>query len=153
MPAERPHPQPMLQANESMRQRLKIDPLRFWAALPVVGGLIFAVSGLTMFLSSLGRFRWRVLGLAFLVLLVQFVVNLLGQVWDVLAPLRPLTVFYYFQPQKAVLAGDWCVTLREWNGGVPLCRVPMVAVLVGVGLAGYGLALWTFTRRDLPAPL
>ena len=50
-----------------------------------------------MVLSALGRFRGRVLGLAVLLTLVQFVINLLGQMWDVLEPLRPLTVFYYYK--------------------------------------------------------
>ncbi len=143
----------LTEPNEALRQRLKIEPLRFGPALFVVGGLMFAVSGITMFLSALGRFRWRVLGLAVLLFLIQFLLNLLGQMWDVLAPLRPLTVFYYFQPQQVIISGDWYVMLREWNGGEPLCRVPMVAVLAGVGLLGYGMALWGFTRRDLPAPL
>ncbi len=152
-PAIKPHPPDSKPPEEALRERLKIEPLRFGRALVVVGSLIFAVSGLTMFLSAAGRFRWRVLGLAVLLILVQFLVNLLGQMWDVLEPLRPLTVFYYYQPQQVVLTGDWYVRLREWNGGAPLCRVPMVAVLVGVGVVGYGLAWWTFTRRDLPAPL
>jgi ABC-2 type transport system permease protein len=90
---------------------------------------------------------------AVFVTLVQFLVNLIGQMWPALEPLRPLTVFYYYQPQQVILGGGWDVTLREWNGGAPLCRVPMPAVLYGVGLAGYALALWTLGRRDLPAPL
>jgi ABC-2 type transport system permease protein len=40
-----------------------------------------------------------------------------------------------------------------WNGGAPLVHVPMLAVLYGVGVVGYALALRTFTRRDIPAPL
>jgi len=143
----------LTQPNDALRERLKIELLRFGPALLVVGGLMFAVSGVTMWLSAAGRFRGRVLGLAVLLILVQFLLNLLGQMWDVLAPLRPLTVFYYFQPQQVIISGDWYVAMREWNGGEPLCQVPMVAVLVGVGLVGYALALWTFTRRDLPAPL
>lgn len=141
------------QPDEALRERLRFEPIRFGPALVVICGLMFAISGLTMFLSAAGRFRWRVLGAAVLLFLVQFLINLLGQIWEVLEPLRPLTVFYYFQPQQVILAGDWFVKLREWNGGAPLLRVPMVAVLFGVGLAGYGLAWWTFTRRDLPAPL
>jgi ABC-2 type transport system permease protein len=31
--------------------------------------------------------------------------------------------------------------------------VPSFSVLVAVGALGYALALWTFCRRDLPAPL
>jgi ABC-2 type transport system permease protein len=85
--------------------------------------------------------------------LVQFLVNLIGQMWDVLAPLRPLTVFYYYQPQPVVLHDNWTVTLSEWNGGQPLLQVPMPLVLFSVGLIGYVLAAWTFHRRDIPAPL
>ena len=56
--------------------------------------------------------------------------------------LRPLTVFYYYQPQLLILGG-------AWDGQVWL----NFAVLFGVGALGYALALWIFRRRDLPAPL
>jgi ABC-2 type transport system permease protein len=141
------------EGRQHLEERLRVEPARFGPALWLVGGLIFAVSGYTMWLSAAGRFRMRVLGLAVLLTLLMFLVNLIGQMWDVLGPLRPLTVFYYYQPQQVILAGDWFVRLREWNGGQPLWAVPMPLVLYGVGLAGYALALWTFCRRDLPAPL
>jgi ABC-2 type transport system permease protein len=133
--------------------RLRIDPTAFGPALWVVGGLVFAMSGYTLVLSAAGRFRWRVLGLAILITLIQFLINLLGQMWDPIAAWRPFTLFYYYQPQQVILGHDWSVPLSEWNGGQPLCRVPMLAVLFGVGVAGYALALRIFTRRDLPAPL
>jgi ABC-2 type transport system permease protein len=136
-----------------LRERLRVEPARFAPALVLVGGLIFGASGATMWLSAAGRFRGRVLGLAVLVFLLQFLINLIGQMWDGLAPLRPLTLFYYYQPQQVILAGNWCVDLREWNGNAALLRVPMPLVLYGVGLAGYALALRTLARRDLPAPL
>ena len=145
--------EPSERDRQRMDERLRVEPERFGPALWLVGGLVFAVCGYTMWLSSAGRFRWRVLGVAVFVTLVQFLVNLIGQMWPVLEPLRPLTVFYYYQPQQVILGGGWDVTLREWNGGAPLGRVPMPAVLYGVGLAGYALALWTLHRRDLPAPL
>jgi ABC-2 type transport system permease protein len=138
---------------ERRQERLHIDPMQLGRGLVIVGGLVFAVSGATMWLSALGRYRWRVMGLAVLAALVQFVVNLVGQMWDQANWLRPLSIFYYFQPQQVILRHDWCVTLAEWNRGIPLCRLPMPVVLYGVGLCGYGLALWTFGRRDLPAPL
>src|SRR5262249_2889529 len=125
-PADRGKPPLLTQPEEEMRRRLRIEPLRFGPALLVVAGLMFAISGLTMALSAAGRFRWRVLALAVLLILIQFLLNLLGQMWDVLEPVRPLTVFYYFQPQQVILSGDWYVRLAEWNGGRPLCRVPMV---------------------------
>jgi ABC-2 type transport system permease protein len=138
---------------DQMRRRLAVEPLKFGRGLWLVGGLIFAVGGCTMWLSAAGRFRWRVLGVAVFLTLIQFLINVLGQMWDEAAWLRPFTIFYYYQPQQVILTGDWNVTFREWNGGTPLWRVPMPLVLYGVGALGYLLALWTLQRRDLPAPL
>ncbi len=133
--------------------KLEIHPLRFLTAIPVMAGLIFAVSGFTMALSAAGRFRWRVLGLAVFLVLLQFLVNLIGQMWEFASPLRPLTIFYYYQPQQAILNNHWLVDFSVWNGGKPLVEVPMVLVLFTIGAVGY-LAAWiTFVRRDLPAPL
>jgi ABC-2 type transport system permease protein len=134
-------------------ERLKVRPAAFGPALWLVAGLMFAVSGCTLWLSAVGRFRWRVLGVAVFVFLVQFLVNLVAQMWDTLAVLRPLTVFYYYQPQAVILGEGWSVNLAEWNGGRPLCALPMPVVLYGIGVLGYLMALWTFRRRDLPAPL
>jgi ABC-2 type transport system permease protein len=127
-------------ANET----LAVDPWVFGPGLVSVALLAFAISGLTMWLSSAGRFRWRVLGIAVVVALAQFLVNLIGQLWDPAAPLRPLTVFYYYQPQPIILDTDW-----YQHGDVWL----RMGVLASVGAVGYGMALWTFCRRDLPAPL
>jgi ABC-2 type transport system permease protein len=131
-----------------------INPAVFGPALWNVGALLFALSGSTMWLSAGGRFRGRVLGVAVLIALVQFLVNVVGQLWDAVATLRPFTVFYYYQPQQIILAHRWTVELGyAWNGGRPLVAVNVLTVLIAVGAAGYGLALWTFCRRDLPAPL
>ena len=138
---------------QKLEERLRVDPLQFAPALVLVGGLIFSICGLTMWLSSAGRSRWRVLGIAVFVVLIQFLVNVLGQMWEPVAWMRPLTVFYYYQPQQVILFRDWCVTLSEWNGGTQLLRVPMPLILYGVGLIGYAMALRTLVRRDLPAPL
>jgi ABC-2 type transport system permease protein len=152
-PADRRPRQPSEESQRRLEEQLRVEPVRFGKALVLVGGLIFAVSGYTMWLSAVGRFRWRVLSLAVFLTLLQFLVNVLGQMWDALEALRPFTIFYYYQPQQVILGGDWDVTLREWNGGKSLLTLPMPLVLYGVGLVGYGMALWVFQRRDLPAPL
>jgi hypothetical protein len=131
---------------EEQQQRLQVEPVYFARALPVVAGLLFAVSGFTMWLSARGRFRWRVLGLAVFLVLLMFLVNVLGQMWDAIDPLRPLTIFYYYQPQQVVVGSSWSVPVYG-------LKVPMLLVLFGVGAVGYALALRTFLRRDLPAPL
>jgi beta-exotoxin I transport system permease protein len=130
-----------------------VDPRILAPALWNVGALLFAVSGYTMWLSAGGRFRGRVMGLAVLVTLLQFLVNLVGQMWDAMAPLRQFTVFYYYQPQQIILSDRWTIEVGKfWNSEV-LGHVPVIGVLLAVGIVGYALALWTFCRRDLPAPL
>ncbi len=123
---------------------LEASPLRFAPALLSIALLLFAVSGYTMWLSAAGRFQSRVLGWAILVTLLQFLINLIGQLWDQAEPLRPFTVFYYYQPQQAILNPQWYWQTDAWL---------RLGVLAGVGTVGYLLAWRTFCRRDLPAPL
>jgi ABC-2 type transport system permease protein len=129
---------------------LAIDRWAFGPPLLNVAALLFAISGMTMWLSAGSRYRWRVIGLAAMIVLMQFTMNVIGQIWDTVAFLRPLSVFYYYQPQRITLNGSWSVPLDAL--GLPF-RVPMLLVLGGLGAIGYAMALRTFTRRDLPAPL
>jgi ABC-2 type transport system permease protein len=121
-----------------------VDPRDFLPGLLVVALFLFAVSGLTMALSAAGRLRNRVLGLAVLVALVQFLINLIGQLWPPMGWMRPLTIFYYYQPQPMILHAEWYAEAAVWL---------RLGVLAAVGAAGYLLALGIFCRRDLPAPL
>ncbi len=131
-----------------------ISPMIFLPALVNVAALVFALSGFTLWLSSRGRFRGRVLGGAVFIVLLQFMINLVGQFWDTVAWLRPFTIFYYYQPQQIILNQQWNVSLGEvWRHGEPLFAVNVIAVLLAVGVLGYLLALWKFCTRDLPAPL
>lgn len=134
-------------------ERLQVHPGMFGPALWNAAALVFAVSGYTMWLSARGRFRWKVMGLAVIITLLQFLINVVGQLWDAIEWLRPFTVFYYYQPQQIALLHVWTVDVGTlWHLGRPIF-LNVLAVLVGVGSVGYGLALWTFFHRDLPAPL
>jgi ABC-2 type transport system permease protein len=121
---------------------------QFWGALVNGGALIFAVSGSTMAVSAMGQSRWRVLSVALGFVLVQFIFNVLAQLWKLLTPYRPLNLFYYYQPQPIILQNKWTVSIIP---GWP--EVSVVAVLIGVGLVGYLIAWRIFARRDIPAPL
>jgi ABC-2 type transport system permease protein len=131
-------------AQDAVVSSQTIDPRAFLPALLAVGGLLFAVSGYTLWMSSIGRFRWRVLGAAVIVTLVQFLVNVIAQLWTPLRVLSPFTVFQYYQPQQVILDPNWYAAIATWRN---------LGVLAAVGGVGYLLALWTFCRRDLPAPL
>ena len=102
-------------------------------------------------ISSANRNRWRAVGFAVLVAMSMFIANVLGQLWDAVAPLRPASMFYYYTPQRIWLKNDWLANLGEaWTGA---SSVPILLVLISVGAIGYLVALHIFTRRDLPAPL
>ena len=121
------------------------------AGLANTCSLLFAISGLTIALSSAGRSRWKVTGYAVLIVVVMFVANTIGQLWEPAGFVRPLTLFFYYQPQKAMLDNNWMVDLSAAWSGAPC--VPGIVVLLAVGSLGYLFALRTFTCRDLPAPL
>lgn len=126
-------------------EREYVNPLRFLPALPCMLGLLFSVSGLTMWISAMGRSRARVWGWAISLTLGMFLTNVLGQIWgEELAWLRPLTIFYHYQPQPLIQGEPWHYDRAAWQH---------LLVLAGVALTGYLLAWWTFCRRDLPAPL
>ena len=87
---------------------------------------------------------------AFMRVLVMFIVNVLGQLWGAMAPLRPFSVFYYYQPQKIMLKGDWSVELGNvWNGGEPLLALNVVVVLFAMGALGYLAAYDSRHLKDL----
>jgi ABC-2 type transport system permease protein len=130
-------------ANLTAGEAQPVNAWRFGYALPNVAALLFAVSGYTMVLSAADRSRTRVLGIAVVLALVQFLVNLLGQIWKQIEGLRPFTVFYYYQPQPMILG----------KPDAEFQALTNVATLLAVGLVGYALALVVFCRRDLPAPL
>lgn len=141
-----------LEAN-AVPGEVHVDPRIFLPGLLNAAALVFAISGYTMWMSAGGRFRGRVLGVAVLVTLLQFLINVVAQLWDAASFLRPFTVFYYYQPQQTILEGRWLLDVaKPLHLGQPVL-VSGIAVLFCVGIIGYGMAFRTFSRRDLPAPL
>lgn len=123
---------------------LRVELVRFGPALFNVALLVFAASGITMAISAAGRIRGKVMGSAVLLTLVMFLVNVIGQLWGPMEPLRPYTIFYWYEPQPLILQSNWA------EQGVVWARLGVLAL---TGSAGYALAFWVFCRRDLPAPL
>lgn len=125
---------------------LPVQPENQWKGLLNLAALTFAMSGVGLLISASGRNRWRTTGWAVLLVLCMFVLNVIAQLWDPLAPVRPLTLFFYYQPHRHWLDDLWTVDA----GGV---AVPAVPLLLAVGAGGYAAAWWVFRKRDLPAPL
>ncbi|MBA4187609.1 MAG: hypothetical protein C0467_06275 [Planctomycetaceae bacterium] len=132
-------------------QPLAVSGLGEFTGLMNTFSMMFAISGITMTLSAVGRSRGKVTGYAVLIVVVMFVANTIGQLWEPAGIVRPLTLFFYYQPQKAMLDGNWMVDVGKAWSGAP--SVSGAITLLTMGTVGYLLALRTFTRRDLPAPL
>ena len=123
-----------------------VEPSRFLPGLLFVFAMMFAISGLTMWISAMGRSRARVWGWAVTIFLCMFLINILGQVlWpEVLELVRPFTVYFHYHPQRMILDDSWYSNGEAWLH---------LSALIGAGAGGYGLAWATFCHRDLPAPL
>lgn len=138
---------------EPGKGKLALFPMHFGRGMLAVGALLFSITGVTMAISAAGRFRTRVLGLSVFLILIMFLTNVIGQVWEPFSILRPFTVFYYYQPQPLILGKPCVVTFSEWNHGSPLVPIPFLLVLTGVGAMGYAIAAKIFSQRDIPAPI
>lgn len=138
---------------EPGKGKLELRGWDFGRGMLAVGTLLFSITGMTMAISAAGRFRTRVLGFSVFLILIMFLTNVIGQVWEPFSLLRPFTIFYYYQPQPLILGKPWVVTLSEWNHGSPLISLPFLLVLAGVGGVGYAVAARIFTQRDIPAPI
>lgn len=119
------------------------QPMRYFPAIIELMCLGFCVGGLTTLVSSFDRFRGRTIGLAAGAVLVEYIVMLIARLWPAGAKLRYLTFFGGYEPQLLIAnpAGAW--HLAAWH----------CSALLAIGIVGYGLALWEFSKRDLPAPL
>lgn len=120
-------------------------------------GLMLA--GLTTFLSSLDRYRWRTIGFIIGFYVVEVAFKVIGLASDGTAWMRWLSVFTAYEPEAlvkmAVTSPDnaWAWNIYEdgrWSEWGPLAY----HVTLGLpGVIGYVLAVQIFRRRDLPAPL
>jgi ABC-2 type transport system permease protein len=127
----------------------------YLGAVANVVALILALTGMIMAISAAGRSRARVLSAGIAIVLTMFLLSFFGQLWEPLRPFRPLSLFFYYQPQRIIIEGNWWVSLDPLglSAASGTIFVPGIAVLLAVAVSGYAAAWWIFTRRDLPAPL
>ena len=123
-----------------------VNPNVILPGLVNTAALLFAVSGYTMWLSAAGRSRTKVQGYAIMLTLTMFLVNVIGQLWDGVSFLRPLSVFYYYQPQAINMKGVWTVDPGVAISGHHWVGANVILVLGLVGAIGYAMALRTFVK-------
>lgn len=128
----------------------------------------FFFAGLSTWLSSFDRYRWRTIGLAIAFFVISIVLKVVGKAvettWPLLSCIQWLSVFSAYEPQKLVEYGmrreEFVWTLVAWKGSgtlefgaIEFGPLAWYGLLVGLGLTFYAAAVRTFHRRDLPAPL
>jgi ABC-2 type transport system permease protein len=103
----------------------------------------FFLAGGTTLLSSMDRYRWRTIGIAAGIVVVEKIVEIIGQSVPRLRWLEWYSFFTAYRPPRFITQPEIADQLAwETNG-----------LLIGLGMAGYLAAAILFCRRDLPAPL
>jgi ABC-2 type transport system permease protein len=119
-----------------------------------------ALAGLSSFVSSLDRYRWRTIGIVVGVYVAWLVLKLLGQTIPEVSWLQYLSLFTAYEPQKFVSiavhepGSTWALAMYDENGRcLELGPLGYNGVLLAVGVVCYAAAAIVFHKRDLPAPL
>lgn len=146
-------PPSVASSSTPVSSRLEIRPLQLLGAFPQTFGLMISISGFGIILSVIFRRRLLALGVGTLIVLSMFLINLLGQLWEPLAPLRPLTSFYYYLPQEAALGRSAQVDWSQWTTEPHFFAIATLPVQIAVGAVGWAIACWIFQRKDISAPL
>ena len=98
----------------------------------LAGLLLFsAIGGISLLCSTVIRTGARSVGWAAGIIVVMYALNYLGQVWTVVEPLRPLTLFNYYDPGVIVSRGDLALVDALALGGVALVTTALAHVLIG----------------------
>jgi ABC-2 type transport system permease protein len=119
----------------------RVSPLVFWPGSVNMFFFLFALVGITTFVSSFESQRWRTIGIVIGFYCVSLMLKVLSRVWEDGAWLNYLSLPGAYEPQRLVIYPERIDELLAYNG-----------VFLVVGLLSYALAFVIFTRRDLPPP-
>lgn len=113
------------------------------------------LAGLATLASSFDRFRARTIGLMAGFFAIELLLKVVGLVGKDLHWLLNFTFLTAFEPQRLVASPEfaWSLTVPLHNGDWAWGGLSYQAVLLGMGLVSYVIAIAHFCRRDLPAPL
>ena len=120
-----------------------VAPSRYVPAAANVFGLMVCIGGLASLVSAFDCHRWRTIGILCGFYVVSILAKLIGRMSRPFEWVGYLSILNAYEPQRLVggTAEAWML-LAQYDG-----------ILLGIGVAAYGLGAVAFARRDLPAPL
>lgn len=120
-------------------------------------GVFFA--GLTTWMSSWDRYRWRTIGIVTGFLILQMITRVVSLAVDTAHWLKYFTIFSLYEPEVLTSHGVryptevWTFYFETKGGDLALGALTLVSGLLLGGLATFVVGHWIFCRRDLPAPV
>lgn len=123
------------------RPEEKLSIAAFLPGAVNLASLMVCVTGITAFVSSWNRSRWRTIAIVVAFYVVSLIVQMVARLWQPGAWLAYVSFLSAYEPQRLILdrGQDWSLPWR-YDG-----------TLVGLGLLGYAAAAVVFTRRDIPS--
>jgi len=145
-------------AKEVFLMSERVDWQTFGTGVFSLFALGFFLLGLSTLFSSMDRYRWRTVGAAITVYVIQLVMFGLGKATERLSWLRATSFFNCYRPQKQIAMVVNQDTLAPWRftgGESDSWYGPIVypLILLVCGMVFYVSAILIFRKRDLPAPL
>ncbi len=136
----------------------RVDPLIFLAASANLFAFGWLLLGLAVGVSCCDRYRWRTVGVAVALHIMQVVLYGLSRATDKLQTLKYWTYCSCYRPQEltqlALREGTYWAPWRLWDAnGWPLGPLAFTLGMLVLGTLFWVGGLWVFRRRDLPAPL
>lgn len=151
---------------EKVPMRSQVEPQSFAPAAVNLFcfGLCFA--GGASLLSACDRFRWRTIGIALALFVLQAIAKVVGVLqketifgWFKFEWLKYISALTAYEPSRLVEIAvqqpqyTWSLTMPASGGGMSIGPLGYDLILVGLGLICYFAAAVVFGKRDLPAPL
>jgi ABC-2 type transport system permease protein len=103
--------------------------------------LVFCCTGITTFVSSWNRDRWRTVALAGGFYVVSVIIKMIGRLWPPGDWLKYCTFLTAYRPQEMILLPD--------ESGLPAWQHNLT--LIALGLVCYTAGTIVLARRDIPA--
>ena len=128
-----------------------VDPHLFRQPAFNLFAVTLFMAGVSTMVSSWDQYRWRTVGLLVGFYVVGMLLQVIGRSVPDLDWVLYFTFLAAYEPQAMVAA----VLADPVNGWDEAWRLSLRynAILLGLGMAAYGVAAIVFTRRDIPAPL